>query len=335
MARSLRYVSDAAPGIRRVRRGQGFGYLRPNGSPLRDKAQLSRIRALAIPPAWTDVWICAQESGHLQARGRDSKGRKQYRYHRRWRKVRDEAKYDHMVDFARALGAIRKRSAADLGRTGLPREKVLAAVVRLLETTFIRVGNEEYARDNGSYGLTTMRDSHVAVTGSKLRFRFRGKSGKEHVVGIDDRRLSRIVKRCRDLPGYELFQYLDEDGKRRSIESADVNAYIREVTGQDFTAKDFRTWAGTVLAACALGEMEPAENPRRANRNVVRALDEVASRLGNTRAICRNSYVHPAVVESYLDGSLAPAWRKRARPRRGSRLRPEEARALSLLAQRS
>jgi DNA topoisomerase-1 len=297
---------------------------------MRDPAQRARIRALAIPPAWQDVWICPLPNGHLQATGRDSKGRKQYRYHTRWRVVRDEAKYGRMVAFAHSLGAIRASGERDLARPGLPREKVLATVVRLLEATLIRVGNEEYARHNGSYGLTTLRDSHVDVTGSKVEFRFRGKSGKDHVVGLQDRRLSRIVKRCQDMPGYELFQYLDRKGARHSIESADVNVYLRKVTGQDFTAKDFRTWAGTVLAACAFREMEPMPTPRRAKRNVLRAMESVAARLGNTPAICRKSYVHPAVVDAYLDGSLTA--KSHARPVAGEpHLRPEEARVFRLL----
>jgi DNA topoisomerase I len=333
-AAGLRYVSDARPGIRRVRRGKGFRYLGPDGSALRDPAVLDRIRRLAIPPAWTEVWICPSAQGHLQASGRDSRRRKQYRYHTRWREVRDEAKYGRMVAFARALGRIRAHTARDLARPGLPREKVLATVVRLLEATHIRVGNEEYARHNRSYGLTTLRDSHVDVSGSKLEFRFRGKGGKDHVVGLQDRRLSRIVKRCQELPGYELFQYLDEAGERRSIESADVNAYLREVSGQDFTAKDFRTWAGTVLAACQLCELELASSARKAKRDVARAIESVAERLGNTPAICRKCYVHPTVIEAYLDGSLARAVRRRATAMREAGLRPEEAMVLALLAAR-
>jgi DNA topoisomerase-1 len=327
----LHYVSDTAPGIHRLRHGKAFRYVGPDGRTLRDVQQRARIRALAIPPAWREVWICPLAEGHLQASGRDSKGRKQYRYHTRWREVRDEAKFDRMIAFGKSLGVIRERNDRDLARTGLPRELVLATVVRLLETTLIRVGNEEYARQNRSYGLTTLRDSHVEVTGSRLEFSFRGKSGKDHVVGLEDRRLSRIVKRCQDLPGYELFQYLDEAGQRHSIESADVNAYLREVTEQDFTAKDFRTWAGTVLAACALGAMESPAGGRRAKRNVVRAMEAVASRLGNTPAICRKSYVHPAVVDAYLDGSLSPRLRKRVSSAPKNGLRPEEARVLALL----
>jgi DNA topoisomerase-1 len=330
-AAGLRYVSDSGPGLRRVRCGKGFRYLGPDGKPVHDPAVRERIRRLAIPPAWRDVWICALAHGHLQASGRDSKGRKQYRYHARWREVRDEAKYGRMAAFAQALPRVRARTEADLVRPGLPREKIVATVVRLLEATLIRVGNEEYARSNGSYGLTTLRDSHVGVSGSKLEFRFRGKGGKEHVVGIQDRRLSRIVKRCQDLPGYELFQYLDEDGERRAIESADVNAYLREVTGEDFTAKDFRTWAGTVLAAGALREMAAADALRHAKRNVVRAIEAVATRLGNTPAICRKCYVHPVVIDAYLDGSLMAGPRARGRAGLGAGLRQEEKRVLGLL----
>ena len=328
-AAGLRYVSDASPGIRRLRHGRGFRYVAPDGTTVRDPALRDRIRKLAIPPAWTDVWICPVAHGHLQASGRDSKKRKQYRYHTRWREVRDEAKYGRMIAFARALGAIRERTERDLARPGLPREKVLATVVQLLEATHIRVGNEEYARHNGSYGLTTLRNKHVAVAGSSLQFRFRGKGGKEHVVGLRDRRLSRVVKRCQELPGYELFQYLDEAGERRSIESADVNDYLREASGQDFTAKDFRTWAGTVLAAWALDGMEPVAAARHAKRNVVRAIESVAARLGNTPAICRRCYVHPVVIDAYLGGTLARTLRRRAQAKG---LRREEARVLGLLA---
>jgi DNA topoisomerase-1 len=318
----------------RIRAGKGFRHLDAARRPLRDTGELARIRKLAIPPAWRDVWICEQANGHLQATGRDSKGRKQYRYHPRWRQVRDETKYERMIDFARVLPAMRARTEADLARPGLPREKVVAAVVRLLETTLIRVGNEEYVRQNRSFGLTTLRASHVGVQGSRLQFRFRGKSGRDHVIGLRDRRLSRIVKRCQELPGYQLFQYVDARGRRRSIESADVNAYLRGVAGADFTAKDFRTWAGTVLAACALGALAHAPTRRQANRNVVRAVESVAARLGNTPAICRKSYVHPAVVESYLEGTLAQALRAPAPARTAPGLRPEELAVLAFLVGR-
>lgn len=326
----LRYVADAERGIGRVRHGKRFSYVAPDGKALKDNQQIARIRALAIPPAWRGVWICPHAHGHLQASGRDSKGRKQYRYHTRWREIRDEAKYARMAAFGQALATIRERTERDLSRPRLPREKVLATVVKLLEATLIRVGNEEYARQNRSYGLTTMRDSHVDIKGTHVEFRFRGKSGKDHVIGIQDPRLSRIVKRCQEIPGRELFQYLDQDGKRRSIESADVNAYLREISGEDFTAKDFRTWAATVLAVHALSAMEGVSNERRAKRNVVRAMEAVASRLGNTPAICRKSYVHPAVVESYLAGSLGDVLRTCKARKRG--LRAEEARVLGFLA---
>jgi DNA topoisomerase-1 len=257
----LRHVADAKPGIRRRRRGKGFSYLDPAGQPLRDPRERRRIEGLAVPPAWTEVWICPLANGHLQATGRDARGRKQYRYHPDWRAVRDETKFGRMVAFGEALPRLRARLDRDLALPGLPREKVLAAVVKLLETTLIRVGNEEYARENDSFGLTTMRSRHVDIAGATLRFRFRGKSGKEHEVAISDRRLARVVRACRELPGHELFQYLDESGERQAVDSADVNEYLRDVTGEDFTAKDFRTWGGTVLALEALrdgGAVRPA-----------------------------------------------------------------------------
>jgi len=274
------------------------------------QADLARIRALVIPPAWTEVWICPDPRGHLQATGRDARGRKQYRYHARWREVRDGDKYGRLPEFGRALPAIRRRVARDLSRPGLPRPKVLAAVVKLLETTFIRVGNDEYARQNRSFGLTTMRDGHVRVSGSKVNFLFRGKSGVQHALEFDDRRLARIVKQCRDLPGQELFQYREADGKVVDVGSEDVNAYLKEITGTDFTSKDFRTWAGTVLAAKLLCDCEPCTSPTAAKKAVATAIDEVAKRLGNTRAVCRKCYVHPAVIESYLDGSITRAMGK-------------------------
>jgi DNA topoisomerase I len=267
-----------------------------------------------IPPAWTDVWICPDPRGHLQATGRDARGRKQYRYHPRWREVRDEDKYGRLAEFGRALPAIRRRIARDLRRRGLPREKVLAAVVALLETTFIRVGNDEYARTNNSYGLTTMRDAHVRVSGSKVRFLFRGKSGVRHELELDDRRLARIVRQCRDLPGQELFQYLDERGAVVDVGSEDVNEYLKAITGTAFTSKDFRTWAGTVLAATLLCDEEPSTSATAGKRVIARAIDEVARRLGNTRAVCRKSYVHPAVIDAYLDGTIARAMGKRSAP---------------------
>jgi DNA topoisomerase-1 len=305
----LRYSSDAAPGIRRLGHAKAFRYVAPNGRPvsLRD---LTRIRSLVIPPAWTHVWICPDPKGHLQATGRDARGRKQYRYHPRWREVRDEDKYARLPEFGRALPRIRRRIARDLGRPGLPREKVLAAVVKLLETTFIRVGNDEYARQNRSFGLTTMRDGHVRVAGSKVTFMFRGKSGVRHALELDDRRLARIVKQCRDLPGQELFQYVDERGRVVDIGSEDVNAYLKEITGTDFTSKDFRTWAGTVLTATLLCACERCTSATAAKKAVARAIDQVARRLGNTRAVCRKCYVHPAVIEAYIDGTIGRAMGK-------------------------
>jgi DNA topoisomerase-1 len=304
-AAGLRYVSDAAPGILRRRRGKAFHYRRADGGPVRDRRTLGRIRALAIPPAWRDVWICSADDGHLQATGRDARQRKQYRYHQRWREVRDETKYGRLTPFAAALPRIRRRVARDLARPGLPRAKVLATVVRLLETTRARIGNEEYARANESFGLTTLRERQVRVHGSKLRFRFRGKSGVEHAIELDDRRLAGIVRRMRDLPGEELFRYVDDDGETRRIESADVNAYLKEISGEDFTSKDFRTWAGTVVAARALYRIGTFETQAEAKRNVVQAIEAVAGALGNTKAVCRKCYIHPEVLECYLDGQLA------------------------------
>ena len=271
---------------------------------MRDRATLSRIRSLAIPPAWESVWICPRDDGHLQATGRDARGRKQYRYHAQWREVRDETKYGRMAAFGRALPRIRRRVTRDLALQGLPREKILATLVRLLEATLIRVGNEEYARDNSSFGLTTLRNRQVAISGARIRFNFRGKSGVEHAIELNDRRMAGIVKRIRELPGQELFQYVDEAGERRSVESADVNAYLREAAGGEFTSKDFRTWAGTLLAAKALRQAGPFESKAEAMRNVNTAIEGVATVLGNTKAVCRKCYVHPVVVERYLDGSL-------------------------------
>jgi DNA topoisomerase-1 len=300
----LRYVADTGPGIRRHRRGKGFAYTTPDGKPLTSSGPLTRIRSLAIPPAWTDVWICPSENGHIQATGRDARGRKQYRYHPRWREVRDETKYHRSIAFGKALPRIRARVEVDLGRPALPREKVLAAVVSLLDRTYIRVGNEEYARDNGSVGLTTMKDGHVKIDGSSLRFRFKGKSGKPHDVELADRRLAKIVKDCRDIPGQDLFQYVDDDGEIRSIGSSDVNDYLREIAGEEFTAKDFRTWAGTVLAATELAGAEAAASDTAAKRVITRAVGAVAEKLGNTVAVCRKCYVHPAVLEAYRQGGL-------------------------------
>jgi DNA topoisomerase-1 len=333
----LRYVTDASPGIRRRRAGRGFTYIGPDGRRIVDKRQVDWIRSLAIPPAWTDVWICTSRRGHLQATGRDARGRKQYRYHPEWRAVRDDAKYGRMIAFGQALPEIRRRVDADLRRPGLPRERVLAAVVRLLEKTRLRVGNEEYARDNRSYGLTTLRDRHAEVGTTRIRFRFRSKGGKVSDVELSDARLARIVARCQELPGQELFAYLDPDGEVRPIGSSDVNDYLREITGQDFTAKDFRTWSGTVLAAWALKEFEAVDSEAQAKRNVLRAVEEVAEWLGNTPAVSRKSYVHPAVIDAYLDGDVVRAARQTAdRTLRDglARLEPQEAAVLALLRQR-
>jgi DNA topoisomerase I len=310
-AAGLRYVSDRSPGIRREMNSLGWVFKGPDGARISDEDTLARIRKLAIPPAWTDVWICPSPKGHLQATGRDARGRKQYRYHARWREVRDETKYDRMIAFGEALPAIRARTDSDLALPGLQRAKVLATVVQLLEKTLIRVGNDEYARENNSFGLTTMRDRHVKVNGSTVRFAFRGKSGRRHAIDVRSRRLAAIVKRCRDLPGYELFQYVDDDGERQVIDSSDVNQYLREITGEDFTAKDFRTWAGTVLAARALGEL-PSETATEAKKNLVKAIEAVAGLLGNTKSVCRKCYIHPAVIDAYLDRSLLETLDQRA-----------------------
>ena len=303
----LRYASDVRPGISRRRSGRGFSYRRADGTTIRDRETLARIKALAIPPAWTDVWICPQPNGHLQASGRDARGRKQYRYHQRWSAHRGEDKFERMLAFAEALPRIRARCDEDLARRGVPREKVLAAVVRLLELTLIRVGNDEYARLNRSFGLTTLRDRHAKIDGSSIRFRFRGKSGKQHEVDLRDRRLAAVVRRCQELPGQELFQYVDENGDVRDVTSDDVNDYLREVSGERFTAKDFRTWAGTVLAYRALLALQPVDGERAARKAVVEAMRTTAEHLGNTPAVARGSYVHPAVLDAYLEGSLRGA----------------------------
>lgn len=311
-AASLRYVSDHTPGITRERGGEGFTYRNPDGSVVTDDKTLARIKGLAIPPAWERVWICRLPHGHLQAVGRDARGRKQYRYHPRWRAVRDEAKYSKMLIFGRVLPQIRKRVEEDLARPGLPREKVLAALVRLLETTLARVGNEEYAKANKSFGLTTLRNRHVKVAGSHLTFDFRGKHGVKHHIDLQNRRLARIVKRCLDIPGQELFQYLDEDNEPRAVGSEDVNEYLREISGEDITAKDFRTWAATNLAALALRELEAFDTKAKAKKNVVEAVEAVSKMLGNTPAICRKCYIHPAIFDGYLDGSLVEGLKARA-----------------------
>lgn len=300
----MRYVSDTKPGLQRKRSGKNFRYVDQDGKPVRDAETMQRIKSLVIPPAWTDVWISPNPLGHLQCTGRDARGRKQSRYHPRWREVRDGTKYERMQLFGAALPAIREHVERDLALPGLPREKVLATIVRLMEMTLIRVGNEEYARENKSYGLTTMRTRHVDVHGSTVKFTFQGKSGVKHSVGLTDRRLAKIVQRCYDLPGYELFQYIDKEGEARSIDSADVNDYLREISGDHFTAKDFRTWAGTVLACEMLKEFEGFGSETEAKRNVVAAIKQVAAKLGNTPAVCRKCYVHPLVLDTYMSGAL-------------------------------
>lgn len=333
----LRHVGDQNPGICRVSSRKNFRYRDPAGRVVRDKETLARIKSLAIPPAWTDVWICPDPNGHLQATGRDGRRRKQFRYHPRWREIRDETKYARMIIFARVLPKIRHRVKKDMALNGLPRNKVLATVVRLLEVSLIRVGNEEYARENDSFGLTTMRNKHVDVNGSALRFHFRGKSGKWHDVDIRDRHIAKIVERCQDLPGQELFQFMDDDGERRDVRSEDVNEYLREISGQDFTAKDFRTWAGTVLAAMALREFAKFDTKVQAKKNVVAAIESVAEKLGNTPAVCRKCYIHPHVLDSYMDGTLVETLKRRAERQISRWLRglpPEEAAVLGLLQQR-
>lgn len=334
----LRYVSDDDPGIVRVRVGKGFAYRDPRGRRITSQATLARIRSLVIPPAWERVWICPSPHGHIQATGRDARGRKQYRYHPRWTETRDESKYHRLLAFGSALPGIRRRTARDLSAAPLSRTRVLATVVRLLETTAIRIGNEEYARTNGSYGLTTMLDRHVTVRGSKLRFRFRAKSGVLQTVDLESPRLAATVRRCQDLPGQQLFQYLDDSGQRAAVTSSDVNDYLREIAGQEFTAKDFRTWTGTVMAACALREIaarEPAESApeRLRKRQVVEAIDEVAERLGNTRAVSRRCYVHPQVLDAYMGGRTIATSVKAGRSRAG--LNADERAVLALLARAS
>ena len=336
-AAGLRYTGDHQNGIARLGKPGKFRYRDADGQILRDAATLTRIKALAIPPAWTDVWICPRANGHLQATGRDARGRKQYRYHARWRQVRDEVKYERMLSFGRALPAIRAAVARGMQLPGLPREKVLATIVHLLELTMMRIGNEEYARTNKSFGLTTLRTRHVQVDGSAVAFHFKGKSGVRHDIRLSDRRLARVLQRMRELPGQELFQYVDEDGARHGVDSGDVNDYLREVTGEEYTAKDFRTWSGTLLAALALQAFEQVDSEAQAKKNIVQAIESVAKKLGNTPTICRKCYVHPAVLESYLDGSLLEGMRARARQQLQEDLPAlalEEAAVLALLQQR-
>jgi DNA topoisomerase-1 len=315
----LRYVTDDQPGLTRRRNGRSFRYFETNGKPLRDPDTIVRIRSLVIPPAWKSVWICPIANGHLQATGRDARGRKQSRYHPRWREVRDETKYERMLSFGAALPAIREHVDRDIAQPGLPQTKVLATIVRLMETTSIRVGNEEYARTNHSYGLTTMRNRHVQIEGSKITFHFEGKSGVKHVVDLQDRRLAKIIQRCQDIPGYELFQYIDERDEHRTIDSADVNEYLRGISGDDFTAKDFRTWTGTVTACRLLRSLEPFESENQAKKNIVEVIKSVASCLGNTPSVCRKCYVHPEVLNVYLSGAMPAIFRRRV-PRNISKI---------------
>jgi len=300
----LVHVSDSDPGITRRRAGRSFSYCDPDGQPVRDPAVLDRIRSLTIPPAYRDVWICRRPHGHLQATGIDKRGRKQYRYHPRWREVRDEAKFARMASFGRALPALRKQCDGDLADSGLSKRKVLAAVVRLLETTLMRVGNEEYATANDSYGLTTLRKRHADVNGTRITFEFRAKSGKHHRLGFRHRRLARIVRACQELPGHRLFQYVGDDGVRHPISSDDVNAYLKEAMGDDFTAKDFRTWAGTLLAAAILSARPKADSATACKQIINACIADVARVLANTPAVCRKCYVHPAVVQAWQDGTL-------------------------------
>lgn len=328
---------DTSPGITREPAGKTFRFRDPEGKRVRDPATLGRIKRLAIPPAWTDVWICPKENGHIQATGRDVRKRKQYRYHPEWQAVRDQNKYERMIAFGRALPEIRRRVAKDLERPGLGRTKLLAAVVRLLETTLIRIGNEEYARSNHSFGLSTMRDRHVKVSQGSIHFEFRGKSGKQHEIDLHDPRLAKIVRQAQDLPGQDLFQYVDEEGQPQKITSEDVNAYLRDIAGEEFSAKDFRTWSGTVLAAMALREFETFDTKTQAKKNLVQAIEHVAERLGNTPAVCRKCYIHPVILASYLDGATVQMLKEKSEKvlrKDLSKLNPEEAAVLAFVQQR-
>jgi DNA topoisomerase-1 len=319
-AASLRYVSDTKPGIRRKKRGNGFAYLGVDNKPVRDAETLARIKSLVIPPAWTDVWICPDANGHIQATGRDARRRKQYKYHSKWHSVRDETKYGRMIHFGNALPKIRERVTADLGKKGMPREKILAVVVRLLETTYIRVGNEEYARTNGSFGLTTLLDDHVDIKGAKVTFCFKGKSGKTHTIALNDKRLAALVKHSRDLPGDDLFQYIGDDGEPHPIDSGDVNAYLREIGGEEFTAKDFRTWAGSLLAICSIDSSGAHDDGTSKKAALVKSIKAVAEQLGNTPAVAKKGYIHPAILQAYEDRSLYEVWteaHRHARPHKG------------------
>jgi DNA topoisomerase-1 len=336
-AAGLRYVSDALPGIRRHRHGRGFTYIGPDGDVIRARDAIRRFRSLVIPPAWTDVWICPHEDGHLQVTARDARGRKQYRYHPQFRQQRDGTKFERMFELSDVLWKIRERVESDITLPGLARNKIMATVVWLLETTLIRIGSDEYRKANKSFGLTTLRRRHVAVVGSEMRFEFKGKSGVQHAVSVTDKRIARIVQRCQELRGEELFKYLDDDGKRQEVDAEDVNAYLQEITGREVTAKDFRTWAGTMLVAEALRAVGPAATKREAEKNIVAAVDVTAKRLGNTRSVCRKYYIHPALIEAYLEGSVLPplperGWNKRKST--GPTLRQHEMDVLAFLKAR-
>ncbi len=332
----LRYVTDGVSGIRRKRVGGGWAYYAPNGGLIKDASVRKRLNALAIPPAWTQVWICPEPDGHIQATARDARGRKQYRYHPQYREARDRSKFKRMLEFSEVLPRLRERIERDLRAESLSRRQLLATVVRLLDRTLIRVGNDEYARENRSYGLTTLRRRHVTVDGAMLRFSFRGKSGVEHTIAVADPRLAKIVQRCRELPGEELFRYVDAKGRRQLVSSDDINAYLREMSGRDITAKDFRTWGGTMLAAVELRRMGAASSRREADRNIVAAIDAVAARLGNTRAVCRKYYVHPALLHAYLMGETVPEAPPlpRGRRERGAALRRDEVLVLQFLQEK-
>ena len=336
-AAGLRYVSDSMPGIRRHRHGRGFTYIGPDGAVIRSRDALKRFRSLVIPPAWTDVWICPHEDGHLQVTARDARGRKQYRYHPQFRQHRDGTKFERMFELSDVLWKIRERVESDVDLPGLAREKIMATVVWLLETTLIRIGSDEYRKANKSFGLTTLRRRHVAVVGSEMRFEFRGKSGIQHAVSVADKRIARIVQRCQELRGEELFKYLDDEGRKQTVDAEDVNAYLQDITGRDITAKDFRTWAGTMLAAETLRAIGPAKTKREAEKNVVAAVDITAKRLGNTRSVCRKYYIHPALIEAYLEGSVLPPLPERKwnqRKVRGPVLRQHEMDVLAFLKAR-
>ncbi len=333
-AAGLHYMTDSAPGITRKGAGKGFSYLDHRGQRITDRSVIARIKKIVIPPAWTDVWICPHPDGHIQATGRDAKNRKQYRYHERYREIRDETKFERILEFSKVLPHVREQVEHDMSLPGLPREKILAAVVRLLEATLIRVGNDEYARDNQSYGLTTLRDRHAEVEGWKVRFDFRGKSGVDHAVSITDQRLARIIQHCQDLPGEELFKYIGEKGRRQTVDSGDINDYLGQITGGSFTAKDIRTWTGTVLAAAALRDSGVADSETEVKANILASIDAVADRLGNTRAVCRKYYVHPKVLELYRNGRVIDAPRPPKEHKRDSSqaaLRGDEVAVLKLL----